>query len=606
MSARGRWRGSTLPLLAALAAALVFVASLATTGRQLASSAMLEAAAHRIGFWESSQALREAARLATEIERLAAGEAAAAGAAALQRSLAVSALGLVVSATLLSALLFWLWRRASGLLEETLAARARARGSERLLRVVVDALPAMVSAHDREGRFLLANAALAAFHRTTEAALLGRDVTAATGAAEDAADLAAALASGTQLPFREVRVTGPDGAERVLLSTAAPVAGDGGGASSVVRICLDITERKHAEEQIRYMAEHDSLTGLANRLLFTRRLSHALAEGGMVALHLIDLDDFKEVNDSLGHAAGDALLLAAASRMRACLRPGDLLARLGGDEFAVVQTGLAAPAEADATAARLLRALGAPYAIEGMTLRAGASIGIAIGPADGVDGPALLQRADIALYRAKAGGRGQARRFSAAMAAAVTEQHRLEAEVREAMARRAFHFVFQPKFRLADLAFAGCEALMRWEHPTRGAVPPSVFIPAAERAGLALPLAEFTLEAVLRQQAAWRAEGLDIPVALNLSARHILSGEAPRLLGAALAAEGGRAERIEIEVTEDVLIRDPEAAAAVLGRQGAGGGDGGAAGRGRIGRCGLVPSRHAAARHALDRWGGCP
>jgi PAS domain S-box-containing protein len=248
MSARGRWRGSTLPLLAALAAALVFVASLATTGRQLASSAMLEAAAHRIGFRESSQALREAARLATEIERLAAGEAAAAGAAALQRSLAVSALGLVVSATLLSALLFWLWRRASGLLEETLAARARARGSERLLRVVVDALPAMVSAHDREGRFLLANAALAAFHRTSEAALRGRDVTAATGAAEDAADLAAALASGTQLPFREVRATGPDGAERVLLSTAAPVAGDGGGASSVVRICLDITERKHAEE----------------------------------------------------------------------------------------------------------------------------------------------------------------------------------------------------------------------------------------------------------------------------------------------------------------------------------------------------------------------
>lgn len=314
------------------------------------------------------------------------------------------------------------------------------------------------------------------------------------------------------------------------------------------------------------MAEHDSLTGLANRLLFTRRLSHALAEGGMVALHLIDLDDFKEVNDSLGHAAGDALLLAAASRMRACLRPADLLARLGGDEFAVVQTGLAAPAEADATAARLLRALGAPYAIEGMTLRAGASIGIAIGPADGVDGPALLQRADIALYRAKAGGRGQARRFTAAMAAEVTEQHRLESEVREAMARRAFHFVFQPKFRLADLAFAGCEALMRWEHPTRGAVPPSVFIPAAERAGLALPLAEFTLEAVLRQQAAWRAEGLDIPVALNLSARHIVSGEAPGLLGAALAAEGGRAERIEIEVTEDVLIRDPEAAAAVLGR----------------------------------------
>ena len=664
MAWRGRRWQTSVPLLGAFGAALVFIASLATTSQQLAHQAMLEAAGHRIGFWESSQALLEAVRLGTQIERLesrdptSAAEAAetallrveilwsrllalqggdgmgptyealdierarlpylfarlsaieaalvalaggdpgaleraravlteviellgdgnralyqdralhaettAAGLGALQRSFAFSALGLILSATLLSALLFWQWRRAKGLLAEAEAARSRAGQSERLLRVVVDSLPAMVSAHDRQGRFLLANAALGAFHRTSEAALIGQDVTAATGAAEDAADLAAALASGAQLPFREASLSGPDGSERVVLTTAAPVAEAGGEASSVVRICLDITERKMAEEQIRYLAEHDSLTGLANRHLFTLRLDRALAERGMVALHLIDLDDFKDVNDSLGHAAGDALLLAAVSRMRACLAPGDLLARLGGDEFAVLHTGLEAPASADAAAARLVQALRAPYTIDGMTVRAGASIGIAIGPTDGPDGPALLQRADIALYQAKAGGRGQARRFSAAMATAVHEQQRLEADVREAMATRAFHFAYQPKFRLSDFAFAGCEALMRWQHPTRGVVPPSVFIPAAERAGVALALAEFTIEAVLRQQAAWRREGFDIPVALNISARHIVSGEAPAMLRRALEAEQGRAERLEIEVTEDVFIRDPDSAADVL------------------------------------------
>ncbi len=657
-----RWPRSTIPLVGAFLAALVFVASLAISARQLASHAELQAAGHRVGVWESSQALLEAARLGIEIERLAAGhpgaaravalryeilwsrlvalqegdgerhrspillsvraglpalfivlgriepvpaahlagdtaaigrahdalgtlvlelgeanralqhdqrlgtEAAAEGLRHLHRAFAISLLGLITSATVLTALLYLLWRRASGLLQAAEAAQGRAGRSERLLRVVVDALPAMVSAHDRDGRIVLANAALAGFHGTTEAALLGRDIAEATGAAEDGADIAAALAGGAQLPFREVPAIGPDGAPRTLLTTAAPVAAPGAPASAVVRISLDITERKAAEEQIRYMAEHDSLTGLANRLLFTRRLNHALAAGGTVALHLIDLDDFKDVNDTMGHAAGDALLMAATGRMRACLKPEDMLARLGGDEFAVVQVGIAAPSAADALAARIVRALGAPYAIEGATIRAGASIGIAIGPADGVEGPVMLQRADIALYRAKAAGRGQVRRFSTAMAAALIDQRHLESDVRQALDQGALHFAFQPKFRLSDLSFSGCEALLRWNHRTRGAVPPGVFVPAAERAGLSVRLARATLEMALRQQQAWREAGLDIAVAVNLSARHIVSGQAPALLREALAATGCSADRIEIEVTEDVFIRDPEAAAATLAR----------------------------------------
>lgn len=662
MTASGQWARPTVPLVGALVAALIFVASLAISARQLSFHAELQAEGFRIGVWESSQALIEATRLAVEIERLAAGQedahdtlrlrheilwsrllvlqqgdgetlrqpglatvreglppifsllsdmenlpqahlegdaaalprlrdaigelilrlgdanrvlhldqqvgmdAAADGLKQLHRAFAISLIGLIASATGLSALLYQLWRRASLLLHETEAARARADRSERMLRVVVDALPVMVSAHDRDGRFVLANAALAGFHSTSEAALLGRDIVEATGTVEEGADIAAALTGGAQLPFREVAATGPDGSPRTLLTTAAPVADPGAPASAVVRISLDITERKSAEEQIRYMAEHDSLTGLANRLLFTRGLSHALAEGGMVALHMIDLDDFKDVNDTMGHAAGDALLMAAAGRMRACLKPGDMLARLSGDEFAVVQAGIAGAKEADATAQRLVRALGVPYTIDGASVRAGASIGIAIGPADGVDGPALLQRADIALYRAKAAGRGQARRFSAAMAAALIDQRRLESDVQQALANGDLHFAFQPKFQLSTLAFSGCEALLRWNHPKRGAVPPSLFIPAAERAGLSIPLARVTLEQALRQQQAWRAAGLDIAVAVNLSARHIVSGQAPDLLREALRTVGSPADRLEIEVTEDVFIRDPEAAAATLAK----------------------------------------
>jgi diguanylate cyclase (GGDEF)-like protein/PAS domain S-box-containing protein len=658
----GRFSRSTIPLIGASLAALVFVASLVLSARQLSSHTEVQSAGHRIGVWESSQALLEAARLGTEIERLAAGKPGAAEAVALRYEIlwsrlvalqqgdgerrptpillsvreklptlfarlsqiekvaddhlagdptaigrandtidvlvldlgeanrqlqydqrlgaeasadglrqlhvafAVSLVGLIVSATVLSALLYLLWRRASGLLGHAKKAQARAGRSEQLLRVVVDALPVMVSAHDRDGRFVLANAALASFHRTSETALLGRSVAEATGTAEDGADIAAALAGSAQLPFREVTATGPDGSPHTLLTTAAPVADPGAPASAVVRISIDISRRKEAEEQVRYMAEHDSLTGLANRLLFTRRLSHALAEGGLVALHLIDLDDFKDVNDTMGHAAGDALLMAATSRMRACLKPQDMLARLGGDEFAVVQAGITATKDADATAARLVRALGAPYAIDGASVPAGASIGIAIGPGDGVDGPTMLQRADIALYRAKASGRGQVRRFSSAMAVALIEQRRLDADVRQALADSALHFAFQPKFRLTDLGFTGCEALLRWTHPTRGVVPPGVFVPAAERSGLAVSLAHHTLGLALRQQRTWREAGHDIAVAVNLSARHIVSGQAPDLLREALEATGAEAGRIEIEVTEDVFIRDPDAAATTLAR----------------------------------------
>lgn len=649
-----------LPLLVILAAALIFVASLAVSGRQLGSQARLEAAAHRAGIWEVGQAMHEAARLRTEFHRMpvpgeqagtaltqrfdilwsrilalqggardgpayetlvglraqtphffavlealehelpriaardAAGvaraeallgglleelraanealqherelsaEAVAAGFGQLHASFAVSAIGLVASGTLLSALLFSLWRGAQGALVETEAARAQARRSERLLRVLVDALPVMVSAHDREGRFLFANDALRRFLGVVGHALGGRRLDEVTRRPADAHDLAAVLARGDRLPFREILATDAGGVERTLLTSVVPVDTEAGLPERVVRIAIDITDRKEAEERIRHVAEHDPLTGLANRARFARRLAEALDGGGAVALHVINLDGFKTVNDSLGHGAGDALLVAVAGWLRGCLCPGEVLARLGGDEFAVVQAGIAEEAAAEEAAARIGAALARTHQVAGATVAVRGSIGTAIGPMDGPDATALLQHAELALRRAKAGGKGLAQRYSAAIEAGLAEQRRLEADVRLGIENGDFHFAYQPKFRIGDLGLSGCEALARWNHPQRGAVPPAVFLPAIEAAGLAVPFALLTLRAVLRQQRAWWAQGLVIPVAANLSARHVVSGQAPGLLRDALAAEGGAFTDLEIEVTEDFLIHDPSAAAATL------------------------------------------
>jgi diguanylate cyclase (GGDEF)-like protein/PAS domain S-box-containing protein len=300
--------------------------------------------------------------------------------------------------------------------------------------------------------------------------------------------------------------------DRVLSITFQPMPHGGW-----VAIHEDVTERKRAELRIEHMARHDALTDLANRTLFREKTEAAIARvrrRGAVAVLCLDLDHFKAVNDTLGHPAGDALLCAVTDRLRDCVRDIDTVARLGGDEFAILQLGIERPEEAGALARRVIEALSRPYDIEGQQVVIGASIGIAIYPGDGCDSDQLLKHADLALYRAKGDGRGTFRFFEPEMDARLRARRALELDLRKALAEEEFELFYQPLFNLRSDQVSGCEALVRWNHPTRGLVSPADFIGLAEEVGLIVPLGEWVLRRACMEAAQWPR---DIKVAVNLS-----------------------------------------------------------------------------------------
>ncbi|WP_137180231.1 bifunctional diguanylate cyclase/phosphodiesterase [Roseomonas sp. AR75] len=462
----------------------------------------------------------------------------------------------IVGIALSSALLMALLRRGM----------RRAMDTERTLRVLVEALPVAVTAVDAEGRFVLANGAARDLYRlpASDAQLIGRRAGEIGAAPWLERDAAAVLAERQPRGAAEREVPTQEGGRRTLITTSAPVL-SGAEVVRVVSVGLDVSDRREADERIRFLAEHDVLTGLPNRVLFAERLRAALVPGRaarVVAVHCLDLDDFKAVNDSLGHPVGDQLLIAAATRMAGTLRQGDVLARLGGDEFAVIQPDIAGPEEAAETAARLVQALARPFRIAGYTLRSGGSVGTALAPLHGETAEALLQRADIALYRAKAGGRGRNVVFSADQEERLVERRRLEEDLHQAVTVGQMVLAYQPKFRLRDGALEGAEALLRWHHPERGWVPPSLFIPVAEETGLIHRLTRFVLEEACRQALRWRMQGLEVPVAVNLSAAEFGAGQGVRMVQEALAATGGDPRLLEVEVTEGVFLRNADRAAA--------------------------------------------
>ncbi|MBP2292903.1 EAL domain-containing protein [Azospirillum rugosum] len=327
----------------------------------------------------------------------------------------------------------------------------------------------------------------------------------------------------------------------------------------------DLRERKQAEERLRHMAHHDLLTQLPNRALFNDRLEQALAlaerDGGAVAVLCLDLDRFKAVNDLLGHHGGDALLQQVAQRLLRAANDQDTVARFSGDEFVVLQTRVAQPAGAEAVAKRMVAALGAPFDLDGQPVRIGTSIGIALYPQDARAGEALLRNADTALYRAKADGRGTYRFFEAEMDARLQERRRLERDLQQALLGEQLTVHFQPLGDCTTQQIVGFEALVRWNHPERGLVAPSDFIPMAEETGLIVPLGEWVLREACREAVRWPSS---IRVAVNLSPVQFRHADlAERVIGI-LKDTGLPPERLELEVTEGVLIDDSARALSTL------------------------------------------
>ena len=328
----------------------------------------------------------------------------------------------------------------------------------------------------------------------------------------------------------------------------------------------DVTERRQMEQKLAHMALHDALTGLPNRVRLRERLEQALAKlgsGRRCAVLCLDLDHFKDVNDTLGHPVGDRLLQAVTGRLTRHMPRTDILARLGGDEFAIVQTSRDQPGDAMLLAGRLIRDLGQPYSIDGHRVIIGTSVGIAVAPDDGTDPDLLLRNADLALYGAKAEGRGQFRRFEQRLDDAAQHRRTLELELRRALAEEQFTLVYQPLVAMANGRISGFEALLRWQHPDRGCIAPADFIPVAEETGLIVPIGEWVLHRACAEAAAWPER---LHVAVNLSSIQFRSAGLFDAVGSALRAAGLAPARLELEITESALMADWAETLAVLDR----------------------------------------
>ena len=348
---------------------------------------------------------------------------------------------------------------------------------------------------------------------------------------------------------------------RIISIVRRPMV-DGG----LVSTTEDITEQRRSQAKIAHMALHDALTGLPNRVLLSERLDHTLARarrGEMVATHMLDLDRFKHVNDTLGHAAGDKLLQMVADRLRTLVRETDTIARMGGDEFAVMQVAISQAADATSLAQRIIEVLSQPYDIEGRQAVIGASIGVSVGPGDGISPDQILRNADLALYRAKGDGRGMFRFFERGMDAQMQARRALECDLRKALAGGEFELYYQPVVDLASNEISGLEALIRWHHPEKGMIPPNTFIPLAEEIGLIVPIGEWAIREACTTAASWPRE---LKVAVNLSPAQFRSPGLLQVIVEALATSGLSPVRLELEITETILLQDSEATLATLYR----------------------------------------
>ena len=367
-------------------------------------------------------------------------------------------------------------------------------------------------------------------------------------------------------PFRDLELPVEVNQEiRWWSLTAKPLFDERGRAAGWRGVGADITQARKARDDLALMANYDSLTGLANRHRFSSVLNQMSTEGAgkrsPCCLMFLDLDNFKTINDTLGHGVGDQLLRVVAKRLKSCVREGDLLARLGGDEFALLSLLAMTDDEAHALAARLVAALSEPVQLDGVMVEVSTSVGVALAPKDGQDPQALLQCADLALYAAKAAGRNTYRFFCPEMGESTRARAKLQQELGQALASEQFTLRYQPQINLQTGEVKGFEALVRWQHSERGLIGPAEFIPVAEETGQIVPLGTWVLRKACREAVTWPEH---LRIAVNLSAVQFRSSSVVDIVDEILAETGLAAERLELEITESALIEDDAGAQATL------------------------------------------
>ncbi|MGH8874120.1 MAG: putative bifunctional diguanylate cyclase/phosphodiesterase [Acidimicrobiia bacterium] len=471
-----------------------------------------------------------------------------------------------LGATVATLTLLGLWR-IGRLIADGDGMRARLAGSERRLRALIQHSSDWIAVLDDQGRVTFASPATAGLLGHQDHEVVGR-LLGDLAHPQDRPALLGLLEAIRGAPgrstTREIRLHHQELGWRSMEVIAANLAGDPdiGGRLLTVR---DITERKAFEERLQHQVSHDALTGLANRLLLTDRVDHALARTvrapRSVAVLYIDLDDFKTVNDSLGHEAGDQMLRSVADRLRGCLRPADTGARLGGDEFAVLLEDLREPADALVVAERVLDLLRDPFAIQERQVRTSASIGVAVAE-PGQSAEVLLRNADTAMFIAKRSGKAAYAVFEAWMYHDVVNRLDLKAALQGAIERNEFVLHYQPIVSLDDLRVTGFEALVRWRHPERGLVVPADFIPLAEETGLITVIGGWALAEACRQAQAWREGHPDVTatMSVNLSMRQFQHPDLAERVAEALAATGLDPQLLTLEITESLFAADQAAA----------------------------------------------
>jgi diguanylate cyclase (GGDEF)-like protein/PAS domain S-box-containing protein len=435
--------------------------------------------------------------------------------------------------------------------------------AQTFLRTVVESIPTAILVKDIESRrYLMINKGFEDSHNVKAADVIGKtaaEVFGPDGGAKITAQEEQLLNSGDELEFFEQSLDVPGRGALLYSVKRIVIPGDDGAPRYLLGVIEDITERRRTEEHIAHLAHFDSLTDLPNRVSLRKTLDDELSRlrrGEVLAVHYLDLDDFKSVNDTLGHLVGDDLLELFAQRLKELVREGDTVARLGGDEFAVVQAGLADPGDAGLLAQRIIDAVKAPFALSGANLVTGVSIGIAVAPGDGRDSEQLLKFADLALYRAKHDGRGTYRFFERDMDARIKARRAVELDLRRAIENDELELHYQPILDLDRDEISCCEALLRWCHPTRGYIAPAEFIPIAEETGLIASLGEWVLRRACADAVHWPDH---IRVAVNVSPVQFRSDVVALVVLSALATSGLRPERLEIEITEAVLLQRSEA-----------------------------------------------